>query len=250
MPHRKVLSDLVTSAGSAKAHFEVWWALESEAKPALVDTMQAHSDFFRASSDAHYNAFFTYLAHLYDKRRDTSSIKNYLKLATDIISAERHHAHSLEHHALLARATPLVEVRHNTVAHISAKLTERDVFTPLSIRWEEIRAVVYDSAVFVAKLAGTSDLGSIGICRDRRLIDATLKVIRVLANNGSGSGPELRIGVRSRVVAFSLVTPLSGVTRSMLKLGAAVLNRVRSEMRSFHLVLGSGDFLDLGGDAV
>lgn len=52
MKPNKILKDLITSAISSKAHFEVWWAQASEAKPGLVAVMNTHSDFFHASADA------------------------------------------------------------------------------------------------------------------------------------------------------------------------------------------------------
>ena len=180
MQRSKVLSDLITSATSAKAHFEIWWAQSSEAKPAHWRAMQDHSDFFLASADAHYTAFFVYLAHLYDKRPDSSSISSYLKELAPLTDPATFKTLEIEYNELALRAAPLLTARHKTVAHIDAKLSERDVFDPLNTTWSEVRAVVYDSAVFVAKLAGTADLGSIGICRDGRLIDATLKLIKAL----------------------------------------------------------------------
>lgn len=78
---------------------------------------------------------------------------------------------------------PLITARHKTVAHIDARLSEKDVFAPLNITWNQVRDIVYDSAEFVAKLAGTSDSGAIGIGRDRRLIEATLKLIKALPKN-------------------------------------------------------------------
>lgn len=180
MKRSKVLSDLIASATSAKAHFEVWWAQASEAKPRLVGAMNGHSDFFHASADAHYTAFFVYLAHLYDKRPDSSSIPTYLREAAAELDAATLEALKNEYATLAARATPMVTARHKTVAHVDARLSEKDVFGSLNVTWNQVRDVVYDSATFVAKLAGTSDPGSIGIGRDRRLVEATLRLIESL----------------------------------------------------------------------
>ena len=181
MQPAKILSDLIASAASAKAHFEVWWAQASEAKPHLVATMDNHRDFFHDSYDAHYTALFVYLAHLYDKRADSSSISTYLRAIS--ASSDPTHLEALQaKFAVLAqRAEPLITARHKTIAHIDARLSEQDVFAPLDITWNEARAVIYDSAKFVAELAGTTDLGSIGICNDHRLIEATLRLIRALS---------------------------------------------------------------------
>lgn len=142
--------------------------------------MSNHSDFFRSSYDAHYTAFFVYLAHLFDKRSDSSSIPTYLSAIAPTADPTNLQNLQNKYAALARRANPLVTVRHRTVAHIDARLSEKDVFAPLNITWNEVRSIVYDSAKFVAELAGTTDLGSIGICRDHRLIDSTLKLIRAL----------------------------------------------------------------------
>lgn len=178
----KILSDLITSASSAKAHFEVWWAQVSEARPHLDNVMNNHSDFFHASKDAHYIAFFIYLAHLFDKRTDSSSIHTYFSAIAPTVNATYLQNLKIKYAELAQRASPLVTARHKTVAHLDARLFEKDVFAPLNITWGEVREIVYDSAKFVAELAGTTDLGSIGICRDRRLIESTLKLIRELKN--------------------------------------------------------------------
>jgi len=177
----KVLGDLITSATSAKAHYEVWWAQVSEAKPKYAQAMNKHSDFFHASADAHYTAFFVYFAHLYDKRKDSSSILTYLNELAVTARPEDIVQLRTEYDTLASRADPLLIARHKTVAHVDAKLSEKDVFAPLNVTWNQVRDIVYDSAKFVAKLAGTEDLGSIGICRDRRLIESTLSLIRALS---------------------------------------------------------------------
>lgn len=180
MQSTKILADVVQSATAAKVHFEVWWAQASEAKPKLVTTMNRHSDFFHASHDAHYTAFFVYFAHLFDKRADSSSIPTYLSIITPLTDTARISYLQEKYAELVKRATPLLIARHKTVAHIDGKLSEKDVFGQLGVTWNEIRDVIYDSATYVAELAGTKDLGSIGIPRDRRLIDSTLKLINAL----------------------------------------------------------------------
>ena len=180
MQPTKILSDLITSATSAKTHYEVWWAQANEARPHLVDVMNEHNDFFRASYDAHYTALFVYIAHLFDKRPDSSSIPTYLTAIEPSTEPTRLQDLQARYAELAERAAPLVTARHKTVAHIDAKLSDKDVFAPLNITWNETRAIVYDSAKFVAELAGTTDLGSIGIGRDRRHIESTLRMIRAL----------------------------------------------------------------------
>ena len=181
----KILADIIDSAIGAKAHYEIWWALANEAKPSLVPIMNRHSEFFIASADAHYTAFFVYLAHLFDKRSDSSSIPTYLRSIAETTDAGNLAILQSEYDSLSARAAPIVTARHKSVAHIDVRLTEREVFAPLDVTWNQVRDIVYDSAIFVAKLAGTNDLGSIGIAGDRRLIEATLKLIRAVGASGA-----------------------------------------------------------------
>lgn len=181
MNRAKVLSDLIASATGAKTHFDVWWAQMSDAKPSLVGVMNKHSDFFRASQDAHYTACFIYLAHLFDKRADSSSLPTYLSLLRNEIDEPTFQEIEARFTALAARAIPLVKVRHKTIAHIDARLSEKDVFSPLNVTWNEIRNVIRDTTAFVSDLAGAPHEGAVGIPRDGRLGEATLKVLRGLA---------------------------------------------------------------------
>jgi hypothetical protein len=180
MKRTKVLSDLIASAIGAKTHYDLWWAQVSDAKPKFASVMNQHSDFFLASQDAHYTAFFVYFAHLFDKRKDASSIQTYIKILN--ANAKTEDLRELEAHAemLSKRAAPLLTLRHNIIAHVNAQLSETDVFGPLQITWNEIRSVIHDSASFVAKLAGASYIGEVGIPRDDRLKEAAIKLLSAI----------------------------------------------------------------------
>jgi hypothetical protein len=179
MTPSKILNDLIGSASAAKVHFDVWWAQASEAKPHLVHVMNEHSEFFRASYGAHYTAFFVHFAHLFDSRRDSSSVPTYFSTIRATADATELAVLEAEYEKLLSRARPLLKARHKTVAHVDAALREKDVFAPFNITWNEVRDIIYDSAEFIGKLASAPS-GSIGIPRDRRLVEATLKMIRAL----------------------------------------------------------------------
>lgn len=183
MLKRSVLADIVNSATAAKAHFEVWWAQANEAKPALLRQMNDHSDFFRASYDAHYMAYHVYIGHLFDATRRTASIAAYLREIKSRTPVAEHKALEGEYEALSKRAKTLIVARHKTVAHIDQFLTEKEVFAQADpTTYNQTRELIYDVAQFVAKLAGhEGEPGVIGIVRDRRLMDATLALIRTLS---------------------------------------------------------------------
>ena len=176
----KLLSDLISSATGAKAHYDMWWAQVNEAKPQFVHLMNEHSDFFLASQDAHYTAFFVHIAHLFDKRADSSSLPTYLDAIRNQTNPARMQLLEARYADLAIRAAPLITVRHKTVAHIDARLTEKDVFSPLNITWNQVRNVIYDTALFVAELAGVDQPGEVGIPRDGRLGEATMRILGAL----------------------------------------------------------------------
>ena len=176
----KVLSDLISSAAAAKTHYDIWWAQMSDARHEYFDVMSRHRDFFRASQDAHYTACFIYLAHLFDRRADSSSLPTYLSLISKSVEYLKFQDLEARFSALAIRVDPLIKVRHKTIAHIDSCLSEKDVFRELTITWNEVRAIVYESASLIEELAGAQHQGSVGIPRDGRLGEATLKMICLL----------------------------------------------------------------------
>lgn len=181
----KILQDLLISATGAKAHYDVWWAQVSEAKPKYSRTMNEHSDFFRASQDAHFVATFTYFAHLFDNHVDSSSIGKYLKLISSKTEPVDFARLEDDFNLLHLRAKPLLRIRHKRIAHIDAKLSESDVFSEINITWNEVKQVIYDAAILVKNLNEISSQGSgsIGIPRDGRLSEATLQLFETLCKN-------------------------------------------------------------------
>ena len=105
--------------------------------------MHKHRDFFLASQDAHYHAYFVYFGQLFDGRADVSSITNYLKAVKSNTEPERFRELTSRHLALTKRAAPLLKIRHTRVAHVNATLSEDDVFVPLKITWNQIRDTIY-----------------------------------------------------------------------------------------------------------
>ncbi len=74
----KVLSDVVDSTAAAKAYFDSYWALASEAAGELKVVMRQHPEYFATAMNAHHTAFFVHFAHLFDARADSSSIQKCL----------------------------------------------------------------------------------------------------------------------------------------------------------------------------
>lgn len=180
MKRSKVLADLLQAAIGSKTHFDIWWTQASEGRLLHPGAFDSHRDFLAASQDAHYTAFFIYFAQMFDSRRDVSSLPTYLRLIKNHIEVAKHTELLAEYQALAIRAESLLTVRHTLVAHVSSALDETDVFQPLRITWHEIRDRIYEASDYVSRLAGASSPGEVGIPRDGRLNEATLRVLQAL----------------------------------------------------------------------
>ena len=101
----KLLDDLAESATCARAHYQVWWALANRIYPDLEDRANDYADFFRASFDAHYTAMFINVGHLFDRRKDSSSVKTLLDLLVNDLTEDEHASFTTRFEALAARAT-------------------------------------------------------------------------------------------------------------------------------------------------
>src|SRR5437764_14876646 len=84
----KVFFDVLESTTDANAHWQTWWAIANQARPTLIPRMNRFADFFLSTERAHYNSIFINLAHLFDKRRDVSSIEKYLRLSKHLYSLQ------------------------------------------------------------------------------------------------------------------------------------------------------------------
>ena len=182
MGRGKIEMDVIASAIGAKAHFDVWWTLTSEARLRFKDVMNGYPDFFNSTHDAHYIAFFICFAQLFDKRRDASSLATFLGLRKAELAADEFNRFVAERSALEARAKPLLEIRHNLIAHLNAMHTEITLFSTLDATWNGMRQTIYDTATFTAALVGGPDPGQIGIPRDGRLNEATIRLLQSLGN--------------------------------------------------------------------
>jgi AbiU2 len=182
MNKNKIQSDIIQSAISMKAHWDIWYALAGEVRalPTYQSVILEYSDFVKSSEDAHYTASYVYFAQLYDKDTHSSSIPNYLTLIQADTEVTLYDDYQRRYQELTLRAKPLLKTRNKLIAHVDAKLTERDFFIKEKITWNEIRDVMHDTAEFVAFLVG-HEAGLIGIPRDGRLAEAVIKVFNKLA---------------------------------------------------------------------
>jgi len=185
MQINKVREDVLQAAIGAKAHYDTWWAQVSEGRMRFPAALQQHREFFGASQDAHYTAFFICFARLFDKGRTKSSIATYLRLTKSGMATTEHAALQSQFAALAIRAEPLLTIRHSLVAHVGIAFSEKEIFRPLGITWNEIRSRIHDSSAFVARIVGASSPGEVGIPRDGRLQEATMALLQALSTSAA-----------------------------------------------------------------
>ena len=178
----KVTKDIVASAVGAKAHFDIWWTLTSEARLRFKIPMTEHADFLEFAHDAHYIAFFIYFAQLFDKRRDASSLASYLRLRKNELDPDLYAQFSMRHVELEEKAKPLLAIRHNLIAHVNALHNEQTLFSTLEATWYGMRDTIYEAGRLVTQLVGGQDPAQIGIPRDGRLNEATIRLLQALGD--------------------------------------------------------------------
>lgn len=144
-----------------RAHifFDCWWYYESiETRPAILDTMNDYSEFFRFDSHAHFVSMVMYLGSLFDKRRDTITLARLVKETKSAMPARTAEL-PLD---TLARAESLAEklseLRHNLFAHRSASVRYEEAFTRADITANEIRELLALSFDVVNKVLAMHNL--------------------------------------------------------------------------------------------
>ncbi len=180
MKPEKILDDVVQSAIGAKAHLDMYRAQTSIARPKFNRAIEQHSHFFRASQDAHYISFFVCFARLYEEKKDSSSIWNYLRIAGKSMDEQTLAAHRIKYEALKPRAKPMLIARHKTVAHMDALLEEKEVFLPLKIKWDDVRLVISETCDLVKSFKNAKHFGDIGIPEGDMLIKATIELLEAV----------------------------------------------------------------------
>ena len=179
-PSSKIFFDILESTTEAAGHWQVWWAIANQARPSLVSRMNRFPDFFLATERAHFNSIFVNLAHLFDKRRDVSSIEKYLKSAKNAYSAGELKSISNRLAKHTAARVGVLEIRNHVIAHKNAGLSERQVFAKAGLRPRMIGNLVVE-CVAVVNFFAERENWSNRIFTSQRLSVATLGVLRAIA---------------------------------------------------------------------
>jgi hypothetical protein len=128
----------------SRIFLDIWFYFESEdTRPAILDTMNCFSEFFRFDIHAHFVAFIVHIAALFERRQDTINLPGLAKelKQSNLISAQT----AAETDALLSQAGPLAKkvciLRSNLFAHRSANLPYDEAFKKAAVTPSEMRAL-------------------------------------------------------------------------------------------------------------
>ncbi len=182
MTPAKVLLNLLESAIYAKAHYQIWWALCNQAHPRYDPAMNRFIDFFSVTECAHFGAMTVNLAHLFDKRGDSSSLLTYLRIdaaafpSLELMTLKKR----VESLALVAES--VLKIRHKAVAHKDATFNEKQVFDDADITPDKIRDLIHSCADLVDDLRRRKRWSN-GVFEGQRFADATLGLVQALDNS-------------------------------------------------------------------
>lgn len=175
----KVLEDVRLSVNEAKSHYQIWWALVNLARPRFVGAMNRYPEFFGLSVVAHFDAMTTNVAHLFDKRKDSSSLYTYLSVGGSTLSKET----IVELEARVAALAPVAKkvctLRHKVVAHKDAAKYEEEVFEEAGVKPDEIRDLIEACGVLVEEICKANGWVN-GVFSGNKYADATLGLLEAI----------------------------------------------------------------------
>ena len=169
---------LTESCRMALGSYQVWYALESDAKKDYPDELSLFLDFFAVSAIGSFNTLVTATANLVDDSRKQFSIKTFLKQSKKAKpeTKETWSEYAREYSALISK---LVKIRNNSVAHSSDRQSEFEIFQAFGFRPDEVGEFLIKIRIFLQLLA--SDLGtSANISDSNRFGNCTLLLLSTI----------------------------------------------------------------------
>jgi len=146
----------------SRIFLDIWFYFESkDTRPAIIDTMNRFSEFFRFDPHAHFVAFIVHIAALFEKRRDTINLPDLARelKQSNLISAQA----AADIRALLCQADQLAPkvtiLRSNLFAHRSATLSYDGAFKKAAITPGQMRDLTEIALKIVNQLLSARGLG-------------------------------------------------------------------------------------------
>jgi hypothetical protein len=148
----KIISDLVQIATEAKAHYQVWWAIEHDGRATFERTLHRYQDFFEATRVAHFRSMAMAAWKPFDRDIRVSSLANLVRSGSSFLSAAEVSAVQA-HLAKSSVIDGLSKIRHLFVAHQNAGLSTEEIFNLADITPNDLRDLIYQTADLVNQIA-------------------------------------------------------------------------------------------------
>ena len=129
----------------AHVNCEIWWTYKnSQDKPNYVDVLNHYYFFLKSSMHAHFLATLIGLSKLFDKGKDTISIRNLLKVIhkSELIDNSQLRKFEKDLNSLEPLVKKIKTLRNKAFAHITKKKSYPDVFKESQITYDHIRALL------------------------------------------------------------------------------------------------------------
>ena len=172
---------LIDEGISARAHFQVWWALRNLAVPKYLRAMNDlnYVDFFHASNSGHYKLFFLALSKIFDRDSRVAGISEF----KNALCAEGHECIALRITQELKPIEPLVKkvmrIRNKTIVHNEHSIPRSKVYRINGITPNQLRQII--DTVCATISAAALDLGISNIIFETdRFESATLHMLERL----------------------------------------------------------------------
>lgn len=178
---------LIEEGTSARAHFQIWWALRNLALPKFHQVMSDfdHVDFFHAANSGHYVLFFLALTKIFDRDERVagiSELKRALRAEGKTVTA-LNIARELKPHEAVVKA--VMNIRNRSLVHSEYAIARHHVYKLSGVTPNQLRALI--EAACRAIRISASDLGfSETVFDSDRFERATLNMLATLEKGQLG----------------------------------------------------------------
>jgi hypothetical protein len=163
----------------AHVNCEIWWTYKNnQDKPKYLDVLEHYPYFFKSSIHAHFLATLIGLSKLFDKGKDTISIRNLLKVIhkSELIDNSQLRKFEKDLNSLEPLVKKIKTLRNKAFAHMTKQKSYSDVLKEAQINHDHIR-VLLDKTM--ALLNGIGERGTDFISGGR---EDTLRMLEDLKN--------------------------------------------------------------------
>jgi len=142
---QKYIDDLRHTIMVAGLNYEVWWTYkERESRKKYVDTMNHYTMFFQVSIHAHFVAMLVALYRLYETRRDTVNIPDFIRIleknaCIPQVALNRIRQLYQDAHRLWVKVSIL---RNEAFGHRSNKYSVSEVFQKAGVKPNELKDLI------------------------------------------------------------------------------------------------------------